>query len=265
MVKSSVDKKPAKPKTANKRVYKKRSPGFRFTPEQRAFALKLLAQGYTTRQVNNRAKDFDPPFELNKDNATILRRENKVSFEKAVENGRLKALTSGLAEKEKRVELLQMLAYQLAHDLVPGEDGSGERVWMDRTKGIGSGVDFQVIKEEEFNASEIRELRGLLDDIAKEVGSRIKSDKEIFSQEMSNQILTTLPAEIISPAFLSVWRDIKNRAHMEYLLKGGRGSTKSSFTSLVIILLLMMITNVHAVVLRQVANTLRDSVYSQLV
>ncbi|HZW02886.1 MAG TPA: PBSX family phage terminase large subunit [Anaerolineaceae bacterium] len=74
-----------------------------------------------------------------------------------------------------------------------------------------------------------------------------------------------LPADVLAPSFLSVYRDVRDRRHMEYLLKGGRGSTKSSFTSLVFIYLLINNPNVHGLALRQVANTLRDSVYSQLV
>lgn len=76
--------------------------------------------------------------------------------------------------------------------------------------------------------------------------------------------LSSLPAESISPTFLTVYRDIRNNGHAEYLLKGGRGSTKSSFTSLAFIYLLINNPQVHGLALRQVANTLRDSVYSQL-
>ncbi len=77
--------------------------------------------------------------------------------------------------------------------------------------------------------------------------------------------LPSLPAELISPSFFPVYRDLRAAAHSEYLLKGGRGSTKSSFTSLALIYLLVNHPRLHALALRQVANTLRDSVYTQLV
>ncbi|WP_302566122.1 PBSX family phage terminase large subunit [Dialister invisus] len=48
------------------------------------------------------------------------------------------------------------------------------------------------------------------------------------------------------------------------MLAGGRGSTKSSYVSLEILLLLMQNPECHAVVLRKVANTLRNSVYTQM-
>ena len=48
------------------------------------------------------------------------------------------------------------------------------------------------------------------------------------------------------------------------MLAGGRGSTKSSYVSLEIPLLLMQNPECHAVILRKVANTLRNSVYTQM-
>jgi phage terminase large subunit len=75
----------------------------------------------------------------------------------------------------------------------------------------------------------------------------------------------SLPADVIATSFLNVYRDSRDRKHMEYLLKGGRGSTKSSFASLDLVYLLVNNPNVHALAMRQIANTLRDSVYSQIV
>jgi PBSX family phage terminase large subunit len=79
-----------------------------------------------------------------------------------------------------------------------------------------------------------------------------------------NSTLPFLPADLIAPDFLNVYRDIKNKLHTEYVLKGGRGSTKSSFVSLVLVWLLANNPNTHALVLRQVKDTLRDSVYGQI-
>ena len=50
----------------------------------------------------------------------------------------------------------------------------------------------------------------------------------------------------------------------EAVLEGGRGSTKSSFASVELVLLLIRHPDCHAVVMRQVANTLRTSVYAQI-
>jgi PBSX family phage terminase large subunit len=83
--------------------------------------------------------------------------------------------------------------------------------------------------------------------------------------EKSDRTELSLPADCMAAPFLDAYRDIKAHNHTEYLFFGGRGSTKSSFISLVIIYLLVNNPEMHALATRQVANTLRDSVYSQLV
>jgi len=74
-----------------------------------------------------------------------------------------------------------------------------------------------------------------------------------------------LPADSISDNFYPVYRDIWAGGHNEYILSGGRGSTKSSFASLIVIEQLLNNPQMHALALRQVQNTLRDSIYNQLV
>ena len=51
--------------------------------------------------------------------------------------------------------------------------------------------------------------------------------------------------------------------YTHYEASGGRGSLKSSWASLTVVRLLMEHPDAHALVLRKVANTLRDSVYAQ--
>lgn len=68
----------------------------------------------------------------------------------------------------------------------------------------------------------------------------------------------------MAPSFFAVHQDVKQHGHTHYVLAGGRGSTKSSYVSLEIPLLLMRNPECHAVVLRKVANTLRNSVYTQM-
>ncbi|MFR9311057.1 phage terminase large subunit, partial [Hydrogeniiclostridium mannosilyticum] len=69
---------------------------------------------------------------------------------------------------------------------------------------------------------------------------------------------------IVSPAFYDVHRQIRMGRIDEAVLEGGRGSTKSSFASVELVLLLIRHPDCHAVVMRQVANTLRTSVYAQI-
>ena len=55
---------------------------------------------------------------------------------------------------------------------------------------------------------------------------------------------------------------LKHR-YTHYEASGGRGSGKSSWASLTVVRLVMEHPDVHALVMRKVANTLRDSVYTQ--
>ncbi|WP_303916470.1 PBSX family phage terminase large subunit [Subdoligranulum variabile] len=76
--------------------------------------------------------------------------------------------------------------------------------------------------------------------------------------------MTCKLSELISPAFFDVHRQIKAGKVTELLAKGGRGSTKSSYISLELILQLLLHPQCHAIVLRKVDKTLRTSVYAQI-
>ena len=71
-------------------------------------------------------------------------------------------------------------------------------------------------------------------------------------------------SQIIAPHFGKVHQDCKRHGHTHYWLKGGRGSTKSSYISIELILQLLQNPKCHAVVLRKVGNTIRHSVFSQV-
>ena len=70
-------------------------------------------------------------------------------------------------------------------------------------------------------------------------------------------------SEVLGPAFYGLAGDVFRHGHTHYDLSGGRGSLKSSCVSLLVPLLLLTHPKAHALVLRKVANTLRDSVYTQ--
>ena len=67
----------------------------------------------------------------------------------------------------------------------------------------------------------------------------------------------------IAPGFAPVLGDVLVHGHTHYDLPGRRGSMKSSFVSLTVVYLLLREKEAHALVLRKVANTMRDSVYAQ--
>lgn len=70
--------------------------------------------------------------------------------------------------------------------------------------------------------------------------------------------------DVIADVFHPMIRDIRRGKHTEYILPGGRGSTKSSGISCIIPELLKNHPDMHALVLRKVGNTIKDSVYAQL-
>lgn len=74
-----------------------------------------------------------------------------------------------------------------------------------------------------------------------------------------------IPAEAMIGAFCDINRRISAGTVKEAILKGGRGGAKSSFPGLKIPEMIMSNPSMHALVLRNVANTLKDSVYAQIV
>ena len=75
-------------------------------------------------------------------------------------------------------------------------------------------------------------------------------------------------SNVIATSFAGVHQDIKEHGHTHYWLKGGRGSTKSSFISTEIVLGMMRDAgkglHTNAVVLRRYGVTLRESVFEQI-
>jgi phage terminase large subunit len=80
--------------------------------------------------------------------------------------------------------------------------------------------------------------------------------------------MATDASELVIPAFHDVLGDViahgHGHGHTHYWLHGGRGSTKSSFVSVAIVLLLLAHRGANAVIIRQFSNNLRDSVYEQV-
>lgn len=69
---------------------------------------------------------------------------------------------------------------------------------------------------------------------------------------------------LIASSFYDIHKYLKQNKYTHYWLKGGRGSTKSSFISIELILGIMKDPNANAAVLRKVGQTLQGSVFEQL-
>lgn len=70
--------------------------------------------------------------------------------------------------------------------------------------------------------------------------------------------------DLIAPAFYPVYWDIEDGKHTYYDLFGGRGSTKSSFISIMLVKGIMQDPQANAAVFRKVGNTIGTSVYEQM-
>lgn len=71
--------------------------------------------------------------------------------------------------------------------------------------------------------------------------------------------------EVLIPMYKDVLKDILRHDHTHYTFPGGRGSTKSSFISIALPLIMLANPNVHALVFRKVGNTMKNSVWAQVV
>ena len=70
--------------------------------------------------------------------------------------------------------------------------------------------------------------------------------------------------DLLAPNYDALLEDVLAHKHSQYMLKGGRGSLKSSFTGFVIPLIMLEHPDVNALILRKTAKTLRDSVFGQM-
>ena len=78
-------------------------------------------------------------------------------------------------------------------------------------------------------------------------------------------MMTIKLSDVLSPSFKEVHHALKTGVANQFVLKGGRGSAKSSFVSIELIIQLIKHPEIHAVVMRKVANTMRTTVFAQYV
>jgi len=139
----------------------------RLDKQQKEAVLAWIAEGLKSDEINKRAAKFKPPFDVSPRVITYYRKTRKIDINKLQGSAELEALNMGLALKAERVTKLQALAYKILDDLFQ-ENG----LWLDRIKSIGSGANVKEITYLEFKRAEVEAIRGLLNDIAREVGDR---------------------------------------------------------------------------------------------
>ena len=112
-----------------------------------------------------------------------------------------------------------------------------------------------IIRDDDYTAHKIRYDNAKL---------KLEREKAFPPAPENGTAYNGIPASLIAPTFAPVVFDISDGNYSEFVFPGGRGSTKSSFISLQIIDLLEENPDMHACALRQVSNTLKDSVYNQI-
>lgn len=70
--------------------------------------------------------------------------------------------------------------------------------------------------------------------------------------------------KLIIPKFWDLFDDILDHKHTHYINRGGRGSTKSSLFGIIVPLLIIYNSNIHALCMRKVGNTIQKSVRAQI-
>ena len=133
---------------------------------QKEAVLKWIAAGLESDEINEWAAEFASPFNVSRGQVQFYRRTRQIDIEAIKKGDEYKALNEGLALKTERIKKLKQLATLMEGDLFGG------LLWVEDVKGVGSGEIAQIVDFEEFNKSEVDAYRGVLDDIAKELGER---------------------------------------------------------------------------------------------
>jgi hypothetical protein len=159
---------------------------------QKEHLLELISDGLETDEINARAALFRPPYQVSRQQVDHYRKTRKVSVKAIQDAGEQSALKTGFARREERVRALDQLAQSLYTDLTEGKG-----LWLNDVKMIGSGEFSERIEFEAFNGNELTQFRGVLDDIAKEMGDRRhKVDVKVDANKALAELLGVSPDEL---------------------------------------------------------------------
>lgn len=169
------------------------------------------------------------------------------SGEEAVENGRKGGIASGEAKRAKKSR--RELALAIANAQVTNKK-----------------IKDMVKNNTGFEDDEITGDAAVVNGVYMEAlsGNMQAYDRweRLTAEDKSSKYNYELPARVLGKAFVDINRQIK--PNIEYVFEGGRGGLKSSFVGFKIIELIKNNPNMHACITRQVAGTLKDSVYAQM-
>lgn len=198
------------------------------------------------------------------DNGNLLHGNPATQFksgQNASENGRKGGIASGEAKRKKKT--MSELARLMANSKLEGENAQKVKrlcgdLGDEELNVSAMMIAGQIQSAMRGNTNAFNSIQGLI---------QVEEDKEARAEAEAKAKLNStyhLDLDMIPDTFHSVFRDIRNCKHQEYVLEGGRGSTKSSDFAQIIPELLKNYHDIHAVVIRKVANTLKDSVYNKI-
>jgi len=123
-----------------------------------------VVQGLSTSEINKLAEKCDPPFTVARQQVSDYKKRYTPVVKAMIEAKQSSPLKEGLAIKENRIALLQQLADAMRRDLI-----DNDKTWIvERVVTVGN----QPVEIEGFNHQEMNQMRGVLDDLAKETGGR---------------------------------------------------------------------------------------------
>ncbi len=167
------------------------------------------------------------------------------SSEEAVKNGQKGGIASGQSRRQKKT--LSELAKMIAENPAPTSA---------RKKLTKMGI-----SDEDANNNACI-VAAVYDKAIKGNMQAVDKWEQLVAVSKSDESKYELPARVLGKAFVDINRQIK--PNIEYVFEGGRGGLKSSFVAFKIVELIKNNPQMHACITRQVAGTLKDSVYANM-
>lgn len=200
------------------------------TPKQKAFADEYIKNGGNATDAARKAGYSNP-----NDNAKRLTVNDRISAYIAEKQS--------LIEKQKGTDIMSLAEIQQRRSMI----ARGEL-----TDSFGFAPDF---------SDQLKSMNDL------EKALKIKQEQEekkAAEEAARNAKPYHMDLYNIPDCFHRTIRDIRDKEHLEYVFKGGRGSTKSTTVGMTIVELMKNNHDIHAVVCRKVGNTIKDSVYNKI-
>lgn len=202
------------------------------TPKQKAFADEYIKNGGNASDAARKA-GYAPK------SADVIGREN---LRKPVISAYI-AEKQSLIEKQKGTDIMSLAEIQQRRSMI----ARGEL-----TDSFGFAPDF---------SDQLKSMN----DLEKTLKIKQEQEEKKAAEEAArNAKEYHMDLYNIPDCFHWAIRDIRDKKHLEYVFKGGRGSTKSTTIGMIIVELMKNNHDIHAVVCRKVGNTIKDSVYNKI-